>query len=138
MFPNFLLFQALLQIICYGRDFVSRVIATPTYMWACFIIIVAGMEVLELAHGFAVDWDARCVPISTVLMLLIFSSTSARFRYFSEELRNAIFRADVPLIKYMAARLLLLGGEIVLVRFAVHMLERMVCFSFFCSPWSVG
>ena len=54
-------------------------------------------------------------------MLLMFSS--------------AIDRADIPLIQYTATRLVLLGGESVLLRFVACRLERAASLFF---AWSVG
>jgi hypothetical protein len=48
-------------IIRYGQDLVGHVIATRAYAWAYSIIVEAGTELLERAHRFAVEWEARCV-----------------------------------------------------------------------------
>lgn len=119
--------------ITYGRDVLGRIVATPTYAWARFIVVVAGTEMLDRAHGLLIEWVARCVSISTYFgVFLMFSSMNARFGRLAEELGYAIDRADTPAIGYMVVRFVLLGGEYFLVR----MLERTVSFFFFA--WSVG
>jgi hypothetical protein len=105
----------------------------PTYTWVCFIVVVAGTEILERAHGFAAEWAAKCLSISTYLMLLMFSSVKVRLGHVTKELVDAIGRKDIPLIQHTATRLVLLGGEFVLLRFVACRLERAVSlFFFFC------
>jgi hypothetical protein len=47
-------------VIRYGRGLVGQVIATRAYAWTCSIIVEAGIESLERAHEFSVEWEARC------------------------------------------------------------------------------
>ena len=63
-FLHFLFHQGYPRIIRSGRDVMARVVAMPTYTWACLIVVVAGTEILERAHEFAVEWAAKCVSIS--------------------------------------------------------------------------
>ena len=39
--------QGLSRIINYGQDIMSRIVMTPTYVWAHSIVIEVGIELLE-------------------------------------------------------------------------------------------
>lgn len=58
---NIIFSQAPSWIIRYGRDLIAHVNATPAYAFARPIIVEAGIELLEQAHRFAVEWEARYI-----------------------------------------------------------------------------
>jgi hypothetical protein len=59
--PLNLIFSQASRIISYGRGLMARVITTCAYAWARSIVVEAGIEVLDHALAFAVEWAARCV-----------------------------------------------------------------------------
>ncbi len=63
----------------------------------------------------------------------MFASTNMRLQVFTYEFCIAVSRSDVPHMKQMMARIVLLLGEIVLLQFVVRLLERTV--SVFFLAW---
>jgi len=93
-------------ILHLGQDLVARVIAVCQHPWVRPVLVEAGAELLTRGHTFAVDWHA---------------SAKARLRDFdANDIYLALSRGDTPRVKCMV----LLMGEVVLLRFAVRLLER--------------
>jgi len=59
------------------------------------------------------------------------SSANARFSHFIGEFCVALSCADIPRIKYTMGRVVLVAGELGIVRFAVRVLEKAVSRGFF-------
>ena len=54
----------------------------------------------------------------------MFSSAYARFKELTDEFCAAFNHGDTSRMKHLAGRIVLLAGEVILVRFAEHLLER--------------
>jgi hypothetical protein len=115
-------------ILHLGQDLVARVIAVCQHPWVRPVLVEAGAELLTRGHTFAVDWHARYVSFFLFSALLIFFSAQARLRDFdANDIYLALSRGDTPRVKCMV----LLMGEVVLLHFAVRLLERAVSLFFF-------
>jgi hypothetical protein len=126
------------QIIRYGWDVIARVMATRTYAWVRSIVVEAVIELLERAHGFMVEWSARCVKFIALLFLLTFSSANAQTVHFMNEFCDAFRRADWPRLKYTALRVVLLAGEVFLLHVGIALLLEAVSFFFLAWSWLNG
>jgi hypothetical protein len=91
--------------------------------WARPILIEAGAELLARGHILVGNWAARCVSFSSPFALLMFFSSFARLDELMDEFRLAAIDGDWPRFKQIARRIVLQAGELVLLRFAAHLLE---------------
>lgn len=69
-------------------------------------------------------------------MLLTFSSANTDFQHHLNEFIRAASHLEFERLRYTAGRVVLHMGEVILLRFAAHMLERMVSVLFFFA-WGV-
>ena len=109
----------------------ARVVMTRLYTWARLVLIEVGVEVLTYAHLLTVDLRNRYVSLLLILALLIFSSASARLAHFANEFRDALNRRDFARIKDLAGGVVLLMGEIAVLRLAVFLLDEAVSWFYF-------
>ena len=70
-----------------------------------------------------------------ILVLLMFSSANARLLNFVEEFFEALNHDDIPHLGYTMACIVLLVGEVVLLRLAVRLLDQAVSFFFCLNHW---
>lgn len=86
---------------------------------------------------FGVDWTARYALFVPILALVIFSSAYARLGQFINEFCFALNPGNIPRLRYVAGCIgVLLAGEVVLLRFPVHLLQTAV--SLFVFARSIG
>ncbi|KAN0124312.1 hypothetical protein V8E52_001961 [Russula decolorans] len=80
----------------HGRDIMAPVVATPVPTWARTIFTEVGKEILEHAQQITDDWA---------------SSTYAGLRHLARDFRVALDGRNVPWLKYVAGRFILLAAR---------------------------
>ncbi|KAN0118278.1 hypothetical protein V8E52_005254 [Russula decolorans] len=93
----------------HGRDIMAPIVVTPVPTWAQTIFTEVGKEILEHAQRIADDWA---------------SSTYAGLRHLARDFHVTLDGRNVPRLKYIAGRFVLLAARAVALRLAVGLLER--------------
>jgi hypothetical protein len=130
---NFLFPQGTHAIVQFG----PRVILTCFFVLARPILVRVGVELLERARAFTVRRAVRYVSVSSILILLMFSSARANFLRCIDDALEAMIHADTTGLRHAAGRAAVLVGEIILLHFAACLLQIAVHF-FSAWIWSVG
>jgi len=134
-----LFLQGTFRIVRYGRVLLARVVSSRLYIWARPVLVEAGAELLMRGDAFAVGWTAKYVLFLPFWALLMFSSAYARLGHLANEFWLSLSLGDIPRLKYVAGRIVLVVGEVVIIRYGAYLLVRAVgLFVSFClEDWLI-
>ena len=109
--------------------YVTHNAATRLYIWARPVLVAAGAELLRRAHLSLGDLIARCVwlvPKSGAA--LMFLREQARLGEVVNEVWVEFEHGYIPPLTFVAGRVAMLAGKVVLLRLLSHLLESAVGF----------